>query len=198
MTNRRDFIRITTIGAGALAIGGGFLHAARSFSKPAPGASLTLDLTRTPTYCEVCFWKCAGWVYKKADGKIWKIVGNEEDQHCNGRFCPRGTGGVGMYYDEDRLKTPLIRVEERGKQVFREADWDEALEYVASRMKIIGNKYGPESMALFAHGSGSSYFSSLMKAFGSENTAEPSYAQCRGPRDEAFMWTFGEEVYSPR
>ena len=87
-----------------------------------------VDLKRTPTYCEVCFWKCAGWVYKNSEGKIWKIVGNEEDQHCNGRFCPRGTGGVGMFYDEDRLKTPLIRVEERGKQVFREATWDEALE----------------------------------------------------------------------
>jgi thiosulfate reductase/polysulfide reductase chain A len=47
---------------------------------------------------------------------IWKIVGNDEDQHCNGRFCPRGTGGVGMFYDEDRLKTPLIRIEERGKE----------------------------------------------------------------------------------
>ena len=35
-----------------------------------------------------------------------------------------------MYYDEDRLKTPLIRVEERGKQVFREASWDEALDYI--------------------------------------------------------------------
>ncbi len=43
-------------------------------------------------------------------------------------FVPRGTGGVGMYYDEDRLKTPLIRTEERGKQVFREATWDEALD----------------------------------------------------------------------
>ncbi|MCF7843095.1 MAG: hypothetical protein K9N11_09645, partial [Lentisphaeria bacterium] len=47
---------------------------------------------RTPTYCEVCFWKCAGWVHHNEDGKIWKITGNEEDPHCNGRFCPRGTG----------------------------------------------------------------------------------------------------------
>ena len=94
---------------------------------------LPVDLKRTPTYCEVCFWKCAGWVYKTPEGKIWKIVGNDEDQHCNGRFCPRGTGGVGMYYDEDRLKTPLIRVEERGRQVFREATWDEALEYIACK-----------------------------------------------------------------
>jgi thiosulfate reductase/polysulfide reductase chain A len=197
MTNRRDFIRITSFGAGALVAGGGFFQAAKAFSSTGKAAGLKVDLTRTPTYCEICFWKCAGWVYKNEDGLIWKIVGNEDDQHCNGRFCPRGTGGVGMYYDEDRLKTPLIRVEDRGRQVFREATWDEALDYIAAKIKAISEKYGPESLALFTHGSGSSYFSALMKALGSENTAEPSYAQCRGPRDEAFIWTFGEEAYSP-
>jgi thiosulfate reductase / polysulfide reductase chain A len=195
MTNRRDFLRITALGAGALAVGGGIMQAARVLAKPT--GDLTLDLTRTPTYCEICFWKCAGWVYKTPEGKIWKIIGNPEDQHSNGRFCPRGTGGVGMYYDEDRLKTPLIRTSERGKQVFKKASWDEALDYIASKMKAIRSAYGPESIALFTHGSGSAYYTSLMKAFGSNNIAEPSYAQCRGPRDEAFMWTFGEEVYSP-
>ncbi len=197
MTNRRDFIRISMYGAGAFALGGGLTQAVKAFSAPGKAGELSLDLTRTPTYCEVCFWKCAGWVYKNDEGKIWKIIGNDEDQHCNGRFCPRGTGGIGMYYDEDRLKTPLIRVQERGKQVFREAGWDEALQYIADRMKTIREKYGPESMALFTHGSGSAYFTTLMKAFGSANAAEPSYAQCRGPRDEAFLWTFGEEAYSP-
>ncbi|MBN1789714.1 MAG: molybdopterin-dependent oxidoreductase [Bacteroidales bacterium] len=197
MTNRRDFIRITAYGAGAFAMSGGFLQAVKAFSSPEKSGALKVDLTRTPTYCEICFWKCAGWVYKSEDGKIWKIIGNDEDQHCNGRFCPRGTGGIGMYADEDRLKTPLIRTGERGKQVFREAGWDEALEYIASRMKTIKANHGAESLALFTHGSGSSYFTPLLKAFGSENIAEPSYAQCRGPRDDAFLWTFGEEVYSP-
>jgi thiosulfate reductase/polysulfide reductase chain A len=102
-----------------------------------------------------------------------------------------------MYYDQDRLKTPLIRVEDRGKQVFSEATWDEALDHIAVKMKEISLKFGPESMALFTHGSGSSYFTNLFKAFGSPNISEPSYAQCRGPRDEAFFATFGEEVYSP-
>lgn len=197
MTNRRDFIRITTYGAGALAMSGGFLQALKALTSPEKAGSLALDLTRTPTYCEVCFWKCAGWVYKSADGKIWKIIGNDDDQHCNGRFCPRGTGGVGMYFDEDRLKTPLIRTSDRGRQEFREASWDEALEFIAAKMKAIREQHGAESMALFSHGSGSAYFTTLMKAFGSGNTAEPSYAQCRGPRDEAFLWTFGEEAYSP-
>jgi len=197
MTNRREFIRISLYGAGVLAVGAG---GCKIFNAPAPPEGtekLPIDLRRTPTYCEVCFWKCAGWVYKTPEGKIWKIVGNDEDQHCNGRFCPRGTGGVGMYYDQDRLKTPLIRVEDRGKQVFREATWDEALDHIAGKMKEISLKYGPESMALFTHGSGSSYFTNLFKAFGSPNISEPSYAQCRGPRDEAFFATFGEEVYSP-
>jgi len=197
MTNRRDFIRISAYGAGALAMSGGFFQAVKAFSSPEKAVALSVDLTRTATYCEVCFWKCAGWVYKNEEGKIWKIVGNDEDQHCNGRFCPRGTGGIGNYYDEDRLKTPLIRVEDRGKQVFREASWDEAFNYIASRMNTIKEKYGAESIALFTHGSGSSYYTTLMKAFGSGNIAEPSYAQCRGPRDDAFLWTFGEEVYSP-
>jgi thiosulfate reductase / polysulfide reductase chain A len=197
MTSRRQFIKISIAGAGALAVGTGALKAMGWISKPENSGKIKVDLKRTPTYCEVCFWKCAGWVYKTSEGNIWKIIGNDEDQHCNGRFCPRGTGGVGMYYDEARLKTPLIRVEERGKQVFREASWDEALIYIADKMKAISSRYGPESMAVFTHGSGSAYYSNLMKAFGSSNIAEPSYAQCKGPRDEAFLATFGEEVYSP-
>src|SRR5512145_1863801 len=102
-----------------------------------------------------------------------------------------------MYNEEDRLKTPLIRVQERGKQVFREATWDEALDFIATKIKDITSKHGAESIALFSHGSGGSYYSTLMKAIGSVNIAEPSYAQCRGPRDEAFLATFGEEAYSP-
>jgi len=197
MTNRREFIRLSLLGAGALAAGAGAYKTMYRFSTDKSTGKLSIDLSRTPTYCEVCFWKCAGWVYKKNDGSIWKIIGNDDDQHSSGRFCPRGTGGVGMYYDTDRLKTPLIRVNERGKQVFREASWDEALSYTAEKIRKISDTYGPESLALFTHGSGSSNFTTLFKALGTANIAEPSYAQCRGPRDEAFLATFGEEAYSP-
>jgi thiosulfate reductase / polysulfide reductase chain A len=197
MANRREFIKISLYGAGALVTATGGYKILKAVTSSDEVKKLTVDLVRTPTYCEVCFWKCAGWVYKTSEGRIWKIIGNKDDQHCNGRFCPRGTGGIGMYYDEDRLKTPLIRTDDRGKQAFREATWDEALEHIAGKMKAISSKYGPGSMALFTHGSGSSYFTTLLKAYGSVNIAEPSYAQCRGPRDEAFLATFGEEAYSP-
>ncbi len=198
MASRRDFIRISGLGLGGIALSASGYGVIKTFAEtPIEPSDLKIDTTRTPTYCEICFWKCAGWVYKNEEGKIWKVIGNDDDQHSNGRFCPRGTGGPGMYYDEDRLKTPLIRTEERGKQVFREASWEEAFDYIADKMQVIAEEHGPECIALLTHGSGGKYFGDLLKAFGSASIAAPSYAQCRGPREVAFQTTYGEGVGSP-
>ena len=196
MTKRRDFIKVSALGLGATVVG---LPVIKSFAKANLQAedNIFASMRRTPTYCEVCFWKCAGWIYKNDKGDIWKIIGNDEDLHSNGRFCPRGTGGVGMYTDEDRIKNPLIRTGEPGSQTFREASWDEALDLVAKRLKEVAEEHGPECVALFTHGSGGKYFGNLLKAYGSTNIAAPSYAQCRGPREVAFIATFGEGVESP-
>jgi len=200
MTNRRDFIKISALGVGgaALATSGYNLVGSKLLASDEVGKSLQGGkLRRYPTYCEVCFWKCAGWTYVNDNNEIVKIIGNDEDPHCNGRLCPRGTGGVGMYNDEDRLKTPLIRVEKDGKQTFREASWDEALDYTAKRLKEVAAEHGPECVALFNHGSGGKYFGELVKGFGTNNIAAPSFAQCRGPRETAWIATYGEEVGSP-
>lgn len=112
-------------------------------------------------------------------------------------FAPRGTGGTGAYLDEDRLRTPLIRKVVDGKQTFVEADWDEAFTFIADKMHKIAKEHGPECIALFSHGSGGGFFKHVLRAFGSNNITAPSYAQCRGPREEAYLLTFGEGVGSP-
>ena len=195
MTKRRDFIKISALGIGGLASA----KAGLGLWANTVTTSRNTDefLSATPTYCEVCFWKCAGWIQKDNQGNIKNIIGHRDDPHCNGRLCPRGTGGIGMYYDKDRLTTPLIRVEADGQQTFREATWEEALQLVADQMKKIASQYGPESMALFNHGSSGSHFGHLLKAFGSSNIVAPSYAQCRGPREVAWKATFGETLGSP-
>jgi len=200
MKTRRDFIKISALGTAGAAIATSYFSLAQS-----PSLLDNLDqkksgfkkFKRYPTYCEVCFWKCAGWTYTDENDKIVKIIGNENDPHCNGRLCPRGTGGIGMYYDNNRLTKPLIRVNGKDGQTFREASWDEALNLISSKMKEVSDKYGPESFALFNHGSAGHHLGHLFKAYGSTNITAPSYAQCRGPREVGFATTFGGGVGSP-
>ncbi len=198
---RRDFIKISAVGSGGLALGLSTIKIANASDGEnglfkSSHARPVLQ-NRYPTYCEVCFWKCAAWTYTDDNGEIVKIIGNDEDPHCEGRLCPRGTGGVGMYHDEDRLKKPLIRVEKDGKQEFREASWEEALDLVAGKLNKLKEEHGAESLALFSHGSGGKMMSHLVKAFGTTSIAAPSFAQCRGPREVGFAATFGETVLSP-
>lgn len=192
-TNRREFIKISSIGAGGLILAKPLLN----FLTTSEEIPTETSAKRHANYCEVCFWNCAAWVYTNKKDEIWKIVGNEDDPNCNGRLCPRGTGGIGMYYDEDRLKTPLIRVEEDGVQKFREASWEEALDLVAKKLMNIKEKDGAESIALLKHGCGGKHFSTLLSALGTKNQAGPSYSQCKGPREEAFQVTFGHALHSP-
>jgi thiosulfate reductase/polysulfide reductase chain A len=189
---RREFIKVSSLlGAGAAASPAFLLGGCAA--KPLPG---TGTVSTTPTICDMCFWKCAGNVYKE-DGELWKITGNPDDLHSAGRLCTRGTGGPGAYLDRDRLKQPLMRVIVDGKQTFRETSWDVALDFIAEKMRAIAATAGPERMLMLNHGAGSSHFRHLLRAYGSDSRAEPAFAQCRGPRDVGFRLTFGESASSP-
>jgi thiosulfate reductase/polysulfide reductase chain A len=193
---RRQFIRIATGGAGAATLGSG-LTTNWWGADPGRVAHAETDGDKViPTFCELCFWKCGVLAHVK-QGRVTKIVGNPKHPLSRGRLCPRGTGGVGLLYDPDRLKQPLLRVSKRGEDRFEPASWDAALDRVAEGMLAIRKKHGPEAMALFLHGFGGSWFKHLFKAYGSNNVAAPSYAQCRGPREVGFSLTFGQGVGSP-
>ncbi len=189
--NRRRFLTLSGAAAAAAGLAGtADLHKAFA-AAPAEG-----QVTTTPTFCEMCFWRCGGIAHVR-DGKLWKFEGNPLDPQSQGRLCPRGTAAVGAHYDSDRIRQPLIRVGERGKEQWKAASWDEALAFVAERMGKIKAEHGPESMALFNHGFGQRFIQHMMKSWGAINIAGPSYAQCRGARDVGFQLTFGAGVGSP-
>src|SRR5690606_14914383 len=193
--SRRRFLKIssaTVVTAAALA--GSLSSIVKSAEKITDKSEK--GIRKVATYCDVCFWKCGAIAYVK-DGKLWKVEGNPLDPLSEGRLCPRGTGGVGAHYDKDRLKAPLIRKSHRGEEKWIEVTWDEALDYIAEKMKQIKTNYGPEAVALFSHGIGGNFFKHTLKAYGSPNISAPSFAQCRGPRDVGFRLTFCEDVSSP-
>ena len=80
--------------------------------------------------CDMCPWRC-GIIVHTVGGRVHKIEGNPVDPKSRGKLCARGQGGVSFLNDPDRLMTPLIRTGERGSGEFREASWEEALDYVA-------------------------------------------------------------------
>lgn len=162
----------------------------------AAGAAAASDIRTIPTFCEMCFWRCGGIAYVR-DGKLWKFEGNPLDPQSRGRLCPRGTGAVGTVSDPDRLRTPLIRVGERGREQWKSVTWGEALDFVAQKMQKIKGEYGPESIALFNHGIGARFVAHVLKSFGAINVGAPSFAQCRGPRDIGYLLTFGTGLGSP-
>jgi len=193
---RREFIKIGGAGAGVLAVGSGLgTHWWGLDEGQVPDPGTDGDHV-VPTFCELCFWKCGILAHVK-DGKVTKITGNPDHPLSRGRLCPRGTGGVGQLYDPDRLKQPLVRVSKRGGDRFEAVSWDTALNRVAEGMLAVRKKYGPEALGLFSHGYGGSWLKHLVKAYGSNNIAAPSYAQCRGPREVGYQLTFGQGVGSP-
>ena len=188
--NRREFLKISgALGAAGVvpALLGGCA------TRPLPG---TGTVTTSPTVCNMCFWQCAATLYQE-DGRPWKVLGNPDDPHCEGRLCTRGTGGIGAYDDPDRLRQPLLRVGTGASQEFKAVSWDEAFEHIARKMQDIGERHGRDRIALFSHGGGGDHFHRLLQAFGSHAYAHPSFAQCRGPRETAFGLTYGEGVGSP-
>ena len=193
---RREFIKLGAVGAGAAVATSGLTSQFWGMDAHAEYNPGTEGDRVVPTFCELCFWKCGVLAHVK-DGRVTKLEGNPKHPLSKGRLCPRGTGGIGMLYDPDRLKKPLVRTQKRGEQIFEEVSWDAALNEVAENLLRVREKYGPEALALFSHGFGGSWFKHLVTAYGTPNVAAPSYAQCRGPREVGFFLTYGQGLGSP-
>lgn len=152
------------------------------------------DVQITYNYCDMCPWRC-GILVKSVKGRVYKIDGNPRDPKSRGKLCARGQAGVSFLYDPDRLKSPLIRVGERGEGEFRKASWDEALDYAAAQLQAIADKYGPEAVAFFGHTSGDFWFTDYFaQVWGSPNAAKPSSSLCTSPREEAALLTLGRAI----
>ncbi len=119
--------------------------------------------------CEMCTGRCAVMV-EVEDGEVKHVWGNP---HVNGgtHLCPRGAAAKALEYDDsERPQYPMIRAGERGSGKWRRASWDEALDYVADKLKAVIEKYGAPSLVLSDRGGPMSEFErTFIAAIGSPN-----------------------------
>ena len=123
--------------------------------------------------------------YQVRDQRIVGVQGRDGPAN-QGRLCVKGRFGFDYAHHPDRLTRPLIRKPgvpkdaegtrdpARWQEVFREASWDEALDFAAGRLKALRDTHGPKSLAGFGSAKGTNeeayLFQKLVRTgFGSNN-----------------------------
>jgi len=119
--------------------------------------------------CGMCTVRCPIQV-EVEDGIVKWIEGNPQDPGMAGRLCAKGSAGIAMLYDYERPQQPLIREGKRGEGKWKKASWDEALDYIADKLKVIIQKDGARAIALSDRGGPfRDIHRSFLRAIGSPN-----------------------------
>ena len=140
--------------------------------------------------CFMCSVRCPIRVLVKDDQVKW-IEGNPHVAGMEGSLCPKGAAGIALLNDHQRLQSPMIRTGPRGSGEWRKASWDEALDYVAEKLKGIVETHGPESVAMGERTHLATHVSkTFMKALGSPNHFTHD-ALCKGSVNTAARSLFG-------
>ena len=188
---RRNFLKTASIAAASVPLSRVAARAESGVVKTPQVAPGSFKNTKTVVggVCEMCFWRCQ-LVGKVRDGRLLKLEGNPKSIDNGVSLCARGNGGVAMLYDPDRLKYPLKNVGKRGEPKWERISWDEALDICGKKLKEIVDKHGAKSLAIFPHGSTARYpMDFFERTVGTPNVSEPSFFQCRGVRDMAYITT---------
>lgn len=108
------------------------------------------------TTCSYCGCGCSLTLHVRGNEVV--RVSSKEDTINEGWLCVKGRFSYNFINSPDRLTKPLIRIapKESGQgnselltpssELFREASWDEALDYIADRFKSIKDKHGPDAI----------------------------------------------------
>src|SRR3972149_5793470 len=135
--SRRTFVKGSAAAAGALAASQYFKDLQLLVPRPAQAAPAE-DVV--PTTCWIGKQDC-GLLARRIDGRVGKLEGHPDHPRNRGRLCPKGVSQLMGVYDPNRVKTPLIRTNEKGVPgTFRQATWDEALTLVANNIKEVRAK----------------------------------------------------------
>ncbi len=109
------------------------------------------------TVCPFCGVGCNLELHVR-DGFIYKVTSPFDSVVNHGNLCVKGRFGYDFIYNPQRITVPLIRKtpQRPGERTqafdlseWREASWDEALDYVADRMVEIYQRDGSHAMAVY-------------------------------------------------
>lgn len=139
--------------------------------------------------CAYCGVGCQIEAWIKND-KVVRVRGVDASPN-NGRLCVKGRFGYEFINSSDRLTTPLIK--KNGE--FVEASWDEALDFVASKLTSIREEFGTDSIAGLASARCTNednyIFQKFMRAVIGTNNVDHCARLCHAPTVTGLVQAFG-------
>lgn len=135
--------------------------------------------------CFMCTVRCPIVVEVEDDEVQW-IQGNPHVPGIDGALCAKGSAGLALLKDHERPQYPMIRTGPRGSGQWRRASWDEALDFVADKLKTIVETYGGPSVVFGERTNLNTHISkTFVRALGSPNHFTHD-ALCKGSVNTAF------------
>jgi len=101
-----------------------------------------MEYRNVSTICPFCGAGC-GMLLEVLDGAVAGVLPCKTSPLSRGRLCIKGWSAHEFIYSKDRLKKPLLRKEGR----MQEVEWEEALGFIAERLKAIRTAHGPDAIA---------------------------------------------------
>lgn len=144
---------------------------------------------KTKMVCTFCGVGCSYDVWTK-DRHILKIAPLHGDANAIST-CVKGKFGWEFVNHQDRLQKPLLR----SGNTFREVSWEEALQFISSKMTKIKQENGPDSIGVIVSSKASNEDGFLMQKFGrtviGTNNIDNCSRYCQAPATEGLFRTVG-------
>lgn len=136
-----------------------------------------------------CYDLCKFDVYKKGN-RVTKIMGSSENTFTKGIICSKGRKHVERLYSRDRIKTPLLKVDGRWKDI----TFEEAVKLIGEKLLHLKERYGSQSVVHYAESGAGGVLKGIEDIFfnfyGGITTSKGS--TCWGAGSQAQKYDFGD------
>src|SRR3954451_10514161 len=106
--------------------------------------SVTVTTRTAFRTCPLCEAGCGLEITMRGDDVV-RIRGDREEVFSHGYICPKGSTLKQLRDDPDRLRTPLIKRDDR----FEPVTWEEAFAEIEARLMPIVERHGRSSVGVY-------------------------------------------------
>ncbi|MCW8831798.1 MAG: molybdopterin-dependent oxidoreductase, partial [Colwellia sp.] len=150
------------------------------------------SVTTTCAYCGV---GCSFEAHMKGE-EVIRMVPAKDGQANHGHSCVKGRFAFGYATHKDRITTPMVRDEI--DQPWRECSWEEAINFAASKLRGVQEKYGKDSIGGITSSRCTNEETYLVQklvraGFGNNNT-DTCARVCHSPTGYGLKATLGESA----